>query len=246
VSPEPALLVAGHGSREHAAALECFALVDRVRALRPGLAVECGFLELASPPVSVAAADLVAAGATDVVVVPLMLLAAGHTKVDIPAQIDRSRLAHPGVRFRYARDLGVHPDLLEIVGERLAAATQPLKIEWPRRRSGADPTSRPDPATLVVRVESAFALDMQHLAPVIVERVNAHYGWRCVGKIVLKQGPVRRPSSSRPSPAPPLPEAERARIAQALAGVEEEGLRGALDRLGQAVAGARKEPPTKA
>jgi hypothetical protein len=134
----------------------------------------------------------------------------------------------------------------DIVGERLAAATQPLKIEWPRRRAGADPTSRPDPATLVVRVESAFALDVQHLAPVIVERVNAHYGWRCIGKLVLKQGPVRRPESSRRAPAPPLPEAERARIAQALAGVEEEGLRGALDRLGQAVARSRKEPPTKA
>ena len=134
----------------------------------------------------------------------------------------------------------------DIVGERLAAATQPLKIEWPRRRAGADPTSRPDPATLVIRVESAFALDAQHLAPVIVERVNAHYGWRCVGKLVLKQGPVRRTASSRAAPAPPLPETERARIADAIAGVEEEGLRGALDRLGQAVARTAKGRPTKA
>ena len=134
----------------------------------------------------------------------------------------------------------------DIVGERLAATTQPLKIEWPRRRAGADPTSRPDPATLVVRVESAFALEVQHLAPVIVERVNAHYGWRCVGKLVLKQGPVRRPGPSRPSPALPLPETERARIAEAIAGVEEETLRGALDRLGQAVARTAKAPPTKA
>jgi hypothetical protein len=134
----------------------------------------------------------------------------------------------------------------DIVGERLAAATQPLKIEWPRRRRGADPTSRPDPATLVIRVESAFALDVQHLAPVIVERVNAHYGWRCVGKLVLKQGPVRRTASSRPAPAPPLPEAERARIADAIAGVDEEALRGALDRLGQAVARTARGSPTKA
>jgi hypothetical protein len=132
----------------------------------------------------------------------------------------------------------------DIVGERLAAATQPLKIEWPRRRAGADPTSRPDPATLVIRVESAFALDLQHLAPVIVERVNAHYGWRCVGKLVLKQGPVRR-APGRPAPPAPLPEAERMRIADAVAGVEEEGLRGALDRLGNAVLGSAKAAPTK-
>jgi hypothetical protein len=133
----------------------------------------------------------------------------------------------------------------DIVGERLAAATQPLKIEWPRRRAGADPTARPDPATLVIRVESAFALDVQHLAPVIVERVNAHYGWRCIGKLVLKQGPVRRPGSARRSPSPPLPEADRARIADAVAGVDEEGLRGALDRLGQAIARTAKGSPTK-
>jgi hypothetical protein len=134
----------------------------------------------------------------------------------------------------------------DIVGERLAAATQPLKIEWPRRRAGSDPTSRPDPATLVIRVESAFALDVQHLAPVIVERVNAHYGWRCVGKLVLKQGPVRRPDGARRSAAAPLPEAALARIADAVAGVDEEGLRGALDRLGQAVARGAKGSPTKA
>ncbi len=90
----------------------------------------------------------------------------------------------------------------DIVGERLASFTQPLKIEWKRRSAGADPATRPEPATLVVRVESAFALEMQHLAPVVIERVNAHYGWRCIGRIVLKQGPVRRPEPRRPA-APP-------------------------------------------
>ncbi len=73
----------------------------------------------------------------------------------------------------------------EIVGERLAAFTQPLKIEWPRKARGVEGAERP-PATLLVRVESAFALEMQHLAPVVIERVNAHYGWCCIGKIVLK------------------------------------------------------------
>ena len=69
-------------------------------------------------------------------------------------------------------------------------------------RAGAaarDPDARPEPATLVVRVESAFALEMQHLAPIVIERVNAHYGWRCVGRLVLKQGPVRR-RPTRPAP----------------------------------------------
>jgi sirohydrochlorin cobaltochelatase len=118
----PALLVAGHGSQDAAAAVELLALADRVRALDPGLALACGFIELSPPPLSVACADLVAQGATEVVVVPVMLLAAGHVKDDVPALLARLRRQHPGVRFRYARELGIHPDLLAVVDERLDAA----------------------------------------------------------------------------------------------------------------------------
>jgi hypothetical protein len=124
----------------------------------------------------------------------------------------------------------------EIVGERLASFSQPVKVEWKRRPAGADPERRPDPAVLVVRVESAFALEMQHLAPVVVERVNAHYGWRCIGRIVLKQGPVRRAGPKRP-PLPDIAEADRRRVDAAVEGIAESGLRAALDRLGRAVVG---------
>jgi sirohydrochlorin cobaltochelatase len=122
---DPSLLVVGHGSRAPEAAVEFMALVERVRALAPHLDVGAGFIELARPAVSVAIADLVDDGARDVVAVPLMLLAAGHAKNDIPATIARERLAHPGVRFRYGRDLGIRPELLEIVEERVAAVVTP-------------------------------------------------------------------------------------------------------------------------
>jgi len=122
----------------------------------------------------------------------------------------------------------------DIVGERLAAVTQPVKIEWKRRSAGAPPQARPEPATLVVRVESAFALELQHLAPVVMERVNAHYGWRCIGRIVLKQGPVRR-TARAPREVPPLTETERHQIGEAVAPIVDDKLKAALDRLGQAV-----------
>jgi sirohydrochlorin cobaltochelatase len=118
----PALLVAGHGSQDAAGAVELLALADRVRALDPGLDLACGFIELSPPPLSVACADLVAQGHSEIVVVPVMLLAAGHVKDDVPALVARLRLQYPGVRFRYARELGVHPDLLAVVDERLGAA----------------------------------------------------------------------------------------------------------------------------
>jgi hypothetical protein len=136
--------------------------------------------------------------------------------------------------FAAADILASWPD---IVGERLAAFTQPVKIDWPRKARGVEPQERP-PASLVIRVEGAFALEMQHMAPVVVERINAHYGWRCVGKLVLKQGPVRRASRTPPRPRP-LDAAAAERVRAATAGVGDEGLRAALDRLGRAVAGSK-------
>ena len=120
----------------------------------------------------------------------------------------------------------------EIVGERLAARTRPLKIDWPRRRPA--PSEAADPATLVVRVESAFSLEMQQLGPIVLERVNTHLGWRAVGKLVLKQGPVEAPAAPRP-PEPPDPRIVEA-VARQVCGVDDPGLRAALEKLGQSVA----------
>jgi sirohydrochlorin cobaltochelatase len=118
-----ALLIAGHGSRDPAASREFETLVGLVRRSPLEAAVGGGFIELARPSLAAVAATLVERGAGDVVVVPLMLLAAGHTKNDIPASIAAERLAHPGVRFRYGRDLGIHARLLELVDERIGAVT---------------------------------------------------------------------------------------------------------------------------
>lgn len=122
----------------------------------------------------------------------------------------------------------------EIVGERLARYTRPSKLEWPRRRkireAGGD---GPDSGTLVVRVEGVFALELQHLAPVVIQRINAHYGWACVGRIVLRQDRVGRGGSSAASPH--VDPARRGAVALAVARIEDEGLRDALDRLGIAV-----------
>lgn len=121
----------------------------------------------------------------------------------------------------------------DIVGERLGAVSRPIKVDWPRRRPKGEPDAPPQPATLVVRVEGAFALEVQHLAPLLMERVNAVYGWRCIGRIVLKQGRV-----CRSDPKPPerrIGEAESRRVADATAPVTDDPLRAALQRLGRAV-----------
>jgi hypothetical protein len=126
----------------------------------------------------------------------------------------------------------------EIVGERLAAISQPVRMQWPARgrNGGADDSAAA--ATLVVQVESGFALEMQHLAPIIIERVNAHFGWRSVARLLLKQGPVAARPRARPVARGPDEAAETA--AEKLVGpVGDEPLRQALTRLGARVLGER-------
>lgn len=123
----------------------------------------------------------------------------------------------------------------EIVGERLARHCQPSKLEWPRRARRAE-EGRPDPGTLVVRVEGVFALELQHLAPVVIQRINAHYGWACVGRIVMRQGRVDR--GARRVPKPVIDPARRGEVARAVSTIGDEALRDALDRLGVAIATA--------
>jgi hypothetical protein len=130
----------------------------------------------------------------------------------------------------------------EIVGERLAARSRPLKIDWPRRRPGADDGARPDQATLVVLVESAFAPELQHAAPVILARVNGHLGWAAVGRVVLKQGPVAGQTGAPAPHAAAVDQAAQQRATEASAPVETPAVREAVARLGAAVLARRDRP----
>ncbi len=126
------------------------------------------------------------------------------------------------------------------VGERLARRSRPLKIDWPKRRPGAEGEAA-EPAVLVVLVESAFAPELQHMAPVLLARINAHLGWAAVGRLALRQGPV---DADRPAPrpaAPPPTPAMREAAAAAAAPIVEPALRDAVTRLGVAVA-RRRQP----
>jgi hypothetical protein len=121
----------------------------------------------------------------------------------------------------------------EIVGETIARHCQPIKLQWPPRPPKRDPESPAEPAMLVLRVESRFALEAQHSAALIIERVNGHLGWNCVGKLAFRQGPIEAPPRRRRA-APPSAEAiEKARAASVT--IEGEALRDAVTHLGARV-----------
>lgn len=126
-SDAPPLVIAGHGTRDRAGQDAARALVERVRALLPGVRVEAGFVELTPPSIDEALGGVLAAGARSAVVVPLMIGTGGHVREDIPEAIAAGRRDHHGATVVYTRHLGAPSVLVGAVRQRIDDA----RGEWP-------------------------------------------------------------------------------------------------------------------
>ncbi|MFM9627388.1 sirohydrochlorin chelatase, partial [Streptomyces galilaeus] len=128
----PALVVVAHGSRDPRALSTVSTLLDRVRDLRPGLAVRLGHIELNEPLLSDTLADLDAADTAEAVLVPLLLSRGYHVRRDIPEMAAAVR-----VRTRVAAPLGPHPLLVETLYTRLVEAGWRTRMTQAERRASA-------------------------------------------------------------------------------------------------------------
>ncbi|MER5474465.1 sirohydrochlorin chelatase [Streptomyces sp. NPDC002685] len=125
----PVLLAVAHGSRDPRHAETLRGLVRQVRARRPELRVEIGFLDFAVPSVRRVLAELAEevqratpgqpGAVREVVAVPLLLSRAFHAKADIPAVL---RQAPPELRIEQAGVLGPAPLLSRALERRLYEA----------------------------------------------------------------------------------------------------------------------------
>ncbi|MGL5116877.1 MAG: DUF721 domain-containing protein [Beijerinckiaceae bacterium] len=127
----------------------------------------------------------------------------------------------------------------EIAGASLARWSEPATLKWPPRPPGAAESEPKRGATLVVRVEGAFALEMQHMAPQLIQRINGFLGWRCVERLQLMQGPVRKETEPPRRAKPVLDVASSRRLDKALDGMEDGPLKVSLARLGVGVLGRK-------
>lgn len=120
----------------------------------------------------------------------------------------------------------------EIVGERYAKVSSPESIRFPAGRKGG--------GALTLLVEGAHAPLIQHLAPIIIERVNRFFGYQAVNRIVFKQG--------RPAPPPPRPQRPELRpvpkeLGEGLREIADPELRACLESLASQIA-ANSGPPS--
>lgn len=144
-----------------------------------------------------------------------------------------TRLLDPAARQRGLVDGALLTDWEHVVGPELAARCQPVRI---RRLAGE--------GVLTVRAPGPVAIELQHAAPQILERINDHFGFAAVRQLKLIQATIALPPAPPAEETPELSEAQRAAIKTLVGPIGHAGLRQALMRLGTSLASARDEEPT--
>lgn len=139
----------GHGSRDAAANEEFEQLVAHYRRRRSELELRHGYIELASPLLADALAEI-PSDCTDVTLLPLFLFAAGHVKHDIPLALADLRRRRPDARYTACRELGVHPALVKLAIERAGEVVELGQADASRTalivvgRGSSDPDANDD------------------------------------------------------------------------------------------------------
>ena len=120
----------------------------------------------------------------------------------------------------------------EIVGERYAKVSSPESIRFPAgRKSGG---------ALTLLVEGAHAPLIQHLAPIIIERVNRFFGYEAVNRVNFKQG---RPPAVPPRPKRPELRPVPKELGAGLREIADPELRACLESLASQIV-ASSGPPS--
>ena len=120
----------------------------------------------------------------------------------------------------------------EIVGERYAKVSSPESIRFPAGAKAG--------GVLTLLVEGAHAPLIQHLTPMIIERVNRFFGYAAINRIVFRQGkpPAQAPRPERPQLRPVPKE-----LGEGLREIADGELRHCLESLAAQIA-ASSGPPS--
>lgn len=150
-------------------------------------------------------------------------------------------IARPALEANGFPSASLITDWPVIIGAEFAGFTQPERLAWPRRAFESDDDDTlarhaNDCATLILRVDGPRALEVQHAVPQLIERINTFFGYRAIGRIRIVQGPVRRhkKKTDRRKTIPARAAGDTAPDID-LSGIEDEGLREAVLRLGALV-----------
>ena len=123
----------------------------------------------------------------------------------------------------------------EIVGERYAKVSSPESIRFPAgRKSGG---------VLTLLVEGAYGPLLQHLSPLIMERVNRFFGHQAIDRVVFRQGrPIAKAKPPERPQSGPVPK----ELGEGLRQIADPELRACLESLAAKIAGTSGAPTVDA
>ena len=124
-------LLAGHGSRNRDGNDEIERFADQWRRKHPDWRIEVCFIEHAEVLLD-EGLDRAARGARQVLVLPFILNAAGHVKMELPHALEEARQRHPGVEFAVTRHLGMGRDIFAVLQGQLERLMKQLAMPDPQ------------------------------------------------------------------------------------------------------------------
>ncbi len=164
------VLLVGHGSRVPEGNREIEEFAQQWRSRRPEWRIDVCFVELAPVLLDEGLANA-ARGAQRVIVVPLILNAAGHVKMEIPEHIEVARRRHPQIEFVYAPHLGASDPILAILKRRLHKAMRELDMPDPMTtgvillsRGSSDPMANGEVAKMARWLNEASGHELVDIA----------------------------------------------------------------------------------
>lgn len=126
---QSAVLLCGHGSRGPEAATEFHCLVRKIQERLDPLSVTGAFLEFNTPTISEGLQHIYDRGIRDIIVQPVTLYNAGHTKEDIPEILAQFKESHPDVDLRYGSALGLTLPVIEAATAAIQSVLPDADIE---------------------------------------------------------------------------------------------------------------------
>ena len=111
------IILFAHGSRDPQWRLPIEAVAAQIFKRQNGTLVRCAYLELCLPSLPDAAIDLIAAGASKIVVFPLFLGVGKHAREDLPLLISEIRTAHPDLIVELLPTAGESDKLISLMAE---------------------------------------------------------------------------------------------------------------------------------
>jgi sirohydrochlorin ferrochelatase len=156
-----AVIYIAHGSRRQGANERFIAFINKVMMETKTGIQGYGFLEHAEPSIPEVIEACIQEGASNITVVPILLLPGVHVNEDIPAEIEKAKIDYPNISFSYRPPLGSDDILVNILSERLIS-------QGFKKKAG-------DEAVLLVghgSREPEAALEFQRLADLLGKKIQ--------------------------------------------------------------------------